>query len=670
VESASPGVGSEASALLKAGADHIGVVVPTLINQLAALDGQVALILDDYHTVDNPVVHREFSFLIDRMPAMLRLVIATRSDPLLPLARLRAQGELLEIRTEHLRFLEGEAAQLLTEVLGLWLTDDQVGLLVRRTEGWAAGLYLAALSLVGRGDAATFLETFAGDNRHIVDYLIAEVLDGQAPERRSFLLRTSLLRRLSGALCDATLETSGSASVLEQIERENLFVTSLDASRDWYRYHQLFAELLRVHLHDVEPELVPRLHQRAADWLAAEGLIDDAVHHLAAAGDTIGRADLIAEHWVSEYDRGRLSTISRWLDELPGETVSADPRLSVARGWIALNSEDFEVVDSWIKATEAALASDPADGDSIGLRFDVLRAAYQFKVGNMDAALARARAVITRDRSNTPMGRAAAYATYGSALYFTGDTIEAQAAYRRAVRLADEAGNHRASVYALGCLAMIAAEHGRLSEARRLIGRATGMGRGFTPKEQFAGLMASHLATAIVFDGEGDTPAALDAIEMAMLARHGTGFVELAKALMVKAQILTHSGDLEAAEASRSEAAGVLQGRVDAALAHRLLAGTVPTDGAVSRGATADEEFTSKELEVLGLLRTRLSRREIGDRLYVSLNTVKTHQRGLYRKLGVDNRAQAVSRARDLGLLQPVVCESADSSPNPTDNDR
>jgi LuxR family transcriptional regulator, maltose regulon positive regulatory protein len=225
-------------------------------------------------------------------------------------------------------------------------------------------------------------------------------------------------------------------------------------------------------------------------------------------------------------------------------------------------------------------------------------------------------------------------------------------------------------VYALGCLAMIAAEQGRLSEARRLIGRATGMGRGFTPKEQFAGLMASHLATAIVFDGEGDTPAALDAIEMAMLVRRGTGFVELAKALMVKAQILTHSGDPEAAEASRSQAAGVLQGRVDAALAHRLLAGIIRTDGAVSRGATADEELTSKELEVLGLLRTRMSRREIGDRLYVSLNTVKTHQRGLYRKLGVDNRAEAVSRARDLGLLQPVVCESADSLPNPTEDDR
>jgi LuxR family maltose regulon positive regulatory protein len=197
-------------------------------------------------------------------------------------------------------------------VLGVKLTDAQVQLLFRRTEGWAAGLYLAGLSLAGRTDAAAFIQTFAGDNRHIVDYLIAEVLDGQPPHIRSFLLRTSLLGRLSGALCDAVLQTSGSASVLETIERDNLFLLPLDVSRRWYRYHQLFADLLRTELYRSEPDLIPSLHQRASAWFGGAGLIDEAVHHLVAAGDMQGLAELIADSWATAFNLGRLSTVSGW----------------------------------------------------------------------------------------------------------------------------------------------------------------------------------------------------------------------------------------------------------------------------------------------------------------------------------------------------------------------
>ena len=192
----------------------------------------------------------------------------------------------------------------------------------RRTEGWAAGLYLAALSLAGRTDAAAFIKTFAGDNRHIVDYLMAEVLDGQPPQLRSFLLHTSVLHRLGGALCDAVLEATGSASVLEEIERENLFLVPLDLSRRWYRYHHLFGELLRTELQRTEPGLVSVLHRRAAAWFEAEGLVDEALRHLVAAGDIAASADLIAADWVNEFNEGGLSTVTGWLDLLPAQTVS------------------------------------------------------------------------------------------------------------------------------------------------------------------------------------------------------------------------------------------------------------------------------------------------------------------------------------------------------------
>src|SRR6201991_4582694 len=294
LDKASPGVAPSAFELIKMGADPRQVVLPTLLDELAAIDHQIALILDDYHLVENRTVHEQVGFVVERMPPTFQLVIATRSDPTLPLARLRARGELLELRAEELRFQAGEAADLLDGVLGLTLTDAQIQLLFRRTEGWAAGLYLAALSLAGRADAATFIRSFAGDNRHIVDYLMAEVLDGQPPDLRSFLLRTSVLERLSGALCDAMLQTSGSASVLEKIERENLFVVPLDASRHWYRYHQLFGELLRTELRRSEPDLVADLHRRAASWVETAGLIDAALHHLMPAGDIAPNPDLIA----------------------------------------------------------------------------------------------------------------------------------------------------------------------------------------------------------------------------------------------------------------------------------------------------------------------------------------------------------------------------------------
>ena len=505
--------------LIKMGADPRQVVLPTLLNELADIDYQIALILDDYHLVENRTVHEQVGFVVERMPQTFRLVIATRSDPALPLARLRARGELLELRAEELRFQAGEAADLLDGVLGFELTDAQVQLLFRRTEGWAAGLYLAGLSLAGRTDAAAFIQAFAGDNRHIVDYLIAEVLDGQPPHIRSFLLRTSLLGRLSGALCDAVLQTSGSASVLETIERDNLFLLPLDVSRRWYRYHQLFADLLRTELHCSEPDLIPSLHQRASAWFAGEGLTDEAVHHLVAAGDMHAAAELIADSWATAFNLGRLSTVSGWLDVLPPETGSGDPRLSLARAWVALDSGHLDDAGGWIEAVQAGGAGGTTDVDNIGAKVVVLRAVHRFRSGDLAAALDTARRAISLDLGDAPLGGPIAYCVYGAALYFSGDTDEAQAAFRTAVSLAEKVGNLLAHRYALGYLAMISAHQGQLAAAEELIRRATGSSRDLADEEHFVDMMVS-LATAIILDMRGDAAAAAEAADMAVgLAR-------------------------------------------------------------------------------------------------------------------------------------------------------
>ncbi|OBH47223.1 helix-turn-helix transcriptional regulator [Mycobacterium intracellulare] len=655
LQKVSPGLGIRAVELLAMGADPVQVVLPTLLNDLDTIASPVVLILDDYHLVVGRAMHEQLAFFISRMPANLHLVLATRADPMLPLARLRASGELAEVRTDDLRFRPTEADHLLNDVLGLGLAPTDIQLLHRRTEGWAAGLYLAALSLAGRADTATFIKTFAGDNRHIVDYLMAEVLDGQPPNLRSFLLRTSVLGRLSGTLCDAVLQTSGSAAVLQKIERENLFVVPLDASRHWYRYHQLFGELLRTELRRTEPDLVADLHRRAATWFEAEGLIDEAVRHLLAAGDTARSADLIAADWVDEFNGGGLSTISGYLDLLPEETVLEDPRLSVARAWIALSVGQLDDAAEWIEAVEARSADDTADGRAISAQAAVLRAVHSFKTADVAAALEGARRATTLDFGEAPLGRPSAYCIYGAALYFSGDVPEAQAAFRRAVQLAEKVGDRRVRSSSLGYLALISAERGELADAERQIREASGSPRDLADAEHLVDVMVS-LATAELLAKSGDALAAVAAADMAVMsARQSGAILEVAKAQLVRAEISERLGDHQTAKASLEEAGTLVRGCADAGIAPTLLASAERNAGvAVSprnERSVVAEELTPKEVEVLRLLATRLSRREIGERLYISLNTVKTHQRAIYRKLGVEHRGAAVSRARELGLF-------------------
>lgn len=649
---ARPGVAVRAFELARMGADPLMVVLPTLLNELADIDDQITLILDDYHLVMNRSVQEQVGFVIERMPPTFRLVIATRSDPWLPLARMRARGELLELRTEELRFGDEEAATLLSDMLNLDLSDAEVRLLFRRTEGWAAGLYLAGLSLSGRTDAAAFIQAFAGDNRHIVDYLTAEVLDGQSPQRRDFLLRTSLLPRLNGDLCDATLQTKGSAAMLDSIDRENLFLSPLDVSRHWYRYHQLFAELLLTEMRRVAPDTIPTLHHRAAAWFAAEGLIDDALHHLTSTEDIPGTVELIASHWAFAFNRGQLSTVSGWLGLLPPEAVSNDARLSAARAWIALDSGLLDDADAWIERVEATLDADSTAVGAVGPQAIVLRAVLRFKSGDVVGALDASDRAITLDLGAGPIAGPAAYCIRGSALFFSGDTQQAQGAYRQAVLLAERLDNRLARTYALGYLAMIAARDGQLGDAERLIRSATGDGAPLADEVHFVDMMVS-LATAIVLQMRGDAAAAKEAADMGLgLARRGGGLLEVANALLIRGEILDHLGEHSQAEASVDEAATLLRRGADADVGARLLTargvGPVVTSHPQE---PAGEALTSKELDVLRLLATRLSRREIGERLYVSLNTVKTHQRAIYRKLAVEDRRAAVQRARQLGLL-------------------
>jgi LuxR family maltose regulon positive regulatory protein len=374
-------------------------LVTALINQLAAQPDEVVLALDDYHLVEAQPVHGSLGFLLEHLPPQVRLVVASRADPPLPLARLRASGQLVELRERDLRFTPQEAAKLLRGAVGtgVSLPDTVVAALAARTEGWAAGLQLAALSLRGRVDADEFVAAFSGSHRYVLDYLTEEVLDRQPEQVRAFLLETSILERLCGPLCQAVTGRADSQRLLEQIERGNLFLQPLDEVRGWWRYHQLFADLLRARLGQERPERVPQLHRAAAAWYEQHGLADDAVRHALAAGDAAWASRLVERHIDALLLRSEGATLQRWLAALPAELVSSRPRLLLTQAVVALVSGGVEAVEGLLNAAERALvgtagAADEPYEPSVG------RAASL--VANVPATIAVGRAFLAELRGD------------------------------------------------------------------------------------------------------------------------------------------------------------------------------------------------------------------------------------------------------------------------------
>ena len=360
LDQAQPGIAERLGPLLGPPAPRsFEGLVTALINELAAQPGrdEVLLVLDDYHLVDAGPVHESVAFLLENLPPGLLLAVSGRTDPPLPLARLRARGQLAELRAAELRFTTEEAAALLGAAAGPVLPDTAVVALTARTEGWAAGLQLAALSLRGRTDTAGFVAAFSGSHRFVLDYLADEVLDGQPGPVRAFLLETSILERLSGELCDAVTGRSGSQAMLHHIERAGLFLVPLDEVRGWWRYHHLFADLLRARLEQEQPGRVQELHRAAAAWSDEHDLADDAVRHALAAGDAAWAAQLVERYVDTLLRRSEGVTLRRWLFTLPAEVQRARPRLCLAQGFNAVVSGQVEAIEPLLDDAERAFAA-------------------------------------------------------------------------------------------------------------------------------------------------------------------------------------------------------------------------------------------------------------------------------------------------------------------------
>jgi LuxR family maltose regulon positive regulatory protein len=435
-----PGVAERVAALLGRPLGSYEGLVTTLVNELAGAAEEVVLVVDDYHLVQAPPVHQSVSFLLEHLPASLRLVVASRTDPPLPLARLRARGQLAELREADLRFTCEEAAELLGATVGRELPAAVVGALTDRTEGWVAGLQLAAQLLREHSDPAGFVAGFSGSNRYVLDYLTEEVLDRQPQPLREFMLETSVLDRLSGPLCAAVTGRADSQQLLETVERANLFLHPLDEVRGWWRYHHLFADLLRARLQQTHPDRVVELHRAAAGWFQQHGSVDDAIRHALAGGEPAWAARLIEQHFEVWLWRSEDATLVRWLEALPAEVVRRRPRLCLAGAFLAYGRADLEALERLLDEAELAVA-DTADEP------------YEPSIGAAASLLANAPAAIAFLR--------------GCLALFRGDAEQTAAFARQA--LAEPDGSEWILTIARWCLAVAEWLRGRPAEAERAL---------------------------------------------------------------------------------------------------------------------------------------------------------------------------------------------------------
>ncbi|OGO29474.1 MAG: hypothetical protein A2Z16_12015 [Chloroflexi bacterium RBG_16_54_18] len=440
------------------------IVLTTLINEITVVPTPFILVLDDYHVIEALPIHQQLDFLVEHQPLQMHLVIITREDPPLPLARLRARGQMLEIRQNDLRFLAEECADFLQRVMGLHLSLDDITALENRTEGWIAGLQLAALSMQGRDDLPDFVKDFSGSSHYVLEYLIEEVFERQSVEAQDFLVKTSILDRLSGPLCDAVADRLDSTLLLDRLEHANLFIIPLDQSRTWYRYHHLFAELLRQRLHSSEARSENEFHRRASQWFASQGLFAEAIHHALAASDWTQAAKLISDNSVMMLRRGELMTLLGWLKLLPDEVICQHPQLCRDYGWALTLTGQLDAADSYLRRAEAAVQGDEA------LLGEILVAqAYNLRMrGDTLQAIERARRAQAFLPMEDHLSRGLAALTLGLAHWNYGSFGEAEQAFLEVDRAAQLSRNHYARMTALSYLGVIQAVYGRLHRAAEL----------------------------------------------------------------------------------------------------------------------------------------------------------------------------------------------------------
>jgi LuxR family transcriptional regulator, maltose regulon positive regulatory protein len=474
LETLVPDVGESARSYLDATRrSSVQPALVSLINTITELDGHQVLALDDYHVIETREIHEQVTFFIENLPASLRLLLISRADPPLPLARWRARGQMMEIRDADLRFTETEASELLGSELDARLSQSQIATLTERTEGWAAGLHLAGLALRGREDAGDFLQTFSGSHHFVLTYLAEDVIDHQPAHIQKFLLNTSILDQLSGPLCDAVTGSQGGVEVLRELASINLFTLPLDDNGIWYRYHHLFADVLRHRLRQSSPEIIPQLHRCASGWYEKNGLTGQAIDHALKAEDPDLAARLIQSVSRDTLTRGEARLVRRWLDSLPPNILNASMRMLLAGGWSQLLTGPVDDVERWITAAERARSIDPDvdEEDFLGEVAALKALVYSFK-GMVDETIVQAEEALKYITDADVGIRGLVSMSLGQAHRFNGNDEASAKAYREAIELGLQSDNLYTAIDSMSDLGVVLMRRGKLREANEMFRRA------------------------------------------------------------------------------------------------------------------------------------------------------------------------------------------------------
>ena len=615
--------------LQSSGTLNIEFVRTTLLNEITEFADDVVLILDDYHVIESQPIDEAISFLLEHLPSQMHLVIAGRIDPSLPLSRLRARGQMTEIRAHDLRFAADEATAFFNRVIGLNLSDQEIAALEIRTEGWIAGLQLAALSMKSfkrSSEIIDFIENFTGSDRFIQDYLMDEVLLRQSQGTKDFLLQTSILKRLSGSLCDAVTGQKEGQAILESLEVANLFIVPLDNERRWYRYHHLFADLLIHRLSRAFPDSSPELHKRASVWYENEGYIDDAVHHAQSAGDTELLAEVIEGHWQEIVHQGDLAKLKRLLDSLGPEYSKKSAPLSMAYCWIHNLTGENDAIPNHIKDIRQVLQEETKIND----------APQPIKLAVIPSLVETMEAIIALDRKQPR--KAKMHAQKSIALIpddpnpATRGLLQGAASYRLAQAHRELGEYDQACALLLEGLAMLKAS------------------------ENYIGVAYTILQIVTMYQASGKTKAAISLCEENLAYIIENNWQKMPPSGLVNvilAGLQADSGDSEAAKKNLEIGQALLEPIKNEQTINLVNGVEEKLDQMTLSTQPFVEPLSPRELEVMQLIAQGLSNREIGERLFLALDTVKGHNRKIYGKLGVNNRTQAVNKAISLNILSP-----------------
>lgn len=656
-----------------------------LIHQLHNIDHPFVLVMDDYQVIQNNQIHQVFRTILEHMPKLMQLVLITREDPPLPLAKMRANKELLELRISNLRFTEEEVKAFFLQQLNLTLKEEQLQLLLKRTEGWIAGLQLTALSMQGLEDTSGFIEAFTGSHYYIMDYLMEEVLEHQTPEIKEFLLKTAVLEFFSGELCDAVvqLEPGNGGSIIEKLVKTNSFIIPMESTRKWYRYHHLFRDLLRQRLEEQHKSDIEKLHHRAGCWFKIAGREQEAIQHFIKANDSLEAAALIECKW-NEMDM-QLQSAS-WLDmtkRLPLSIIENSPVLAMGYGWAMLDTGDVEGCVMWfdkaqslydlyqsVERSEDILINDILQFELLPATIASARAYIAAATGDMEGVFKHTRDALMWIPSDQRLKRGVVFMMLAVAHWGLGELSEAETVMVKSLEEIGRGGNPLAYNSIRMSLGEVYIQQGRLIEARELLKQLISK---LSKDNQVPILIASlylDLAKIAFLSGENQQAYALLEDSKAygqkyslinwkynyylMLTRVycSEGFLDLARDCLQESKMHYVMNPIPD-DVSFEDMEAIIDLAVTSQSPVRAPKETGSNRPFLQQHANQalSEPLTVRELEVLVLIASGLSNQEICDNLFLALSTVKGYNQTIYGKLQVNRRTEAVAKAKVLGLV-------------------